>query len=177
MDFILRFLPNIFRLCILLQIVAQRSPSSKRRISMRIREKAGGESAAPCRRCLRQRVMTVMLMMMMMMMMRRCLDDDDDDDDDEDDDDRQRVNSSVSRPRGRPSYVWNKVPHSRPTARGISQPLHVFRSLTSVFSPLLLRPFSPLPLFKSFLTSSRCQIPRELLPAKIKRAKPIVDTT
>jgi len=164
MDFTPRFLPNTFRLCISLQIVAQRSSSSKRRVSMRIREKAGVESAAPCRRCLRQRVMTVMLMMMMMM--RHCLDDDDEDDED----DRQHINSCVSRPRGRPLYVRNKVPHSRPTARGISQPLHVFRSLTSVVSPLLLRPFSPLPLFKSSLTSSRCQIPRELPPAKIKRA-------
>jgi len=80
MDFTLRFLPNTvtaLRFCVLLRVVAQRSFSSKKRISTRGQEKAGTESAAPCRRCLRQRVMTVMLMMMM----RRCLDDDDDDDD------------------------------------------------------------------------------------------------
>jgi len=50
---------------------------------------------------------------------------------------RLYVNSCVSRPRGRPLYARNKVPHSRPTAAGTSQPPHA----SSVF---LLLPFAPL---------------------------------
>jgi len=58
---------------------------------------------------------------------------------------RLYVNSCVRRPRGRPLYARNKVPHSRPTAAGTSQPPRA----SSAFPPPPVCPLSPLPLFKS----------------------------